>query len=223
MKSKFLATLISIVMVTTFVPTVSFAAEDYSGKIESVNNETEEAESLDSKSIIVERDKLDERSISTFPISDLEKIENNDGQIVVKSAASPIYYIIKNVRSASDYTGSDIATATGGPGITLSISKTKSISTTVSGTFGASNSLISSAVGWNVTGSTSISIQGSATVPRTHNGKKVKTMTLHAKTVYKVKKYDVYKVIPGYVNSKQGTGTTKKAKGCAFTRTYKYK
>lgn len=113
MKSKFLATLISIVMVTTFVPTVSFAAEDYSGKIESVNNETEEAESLDSKSIIVERDKLDERSISTFPISDLEKIENNDGQIVVKSAASPIYYIIKNVRSASDYTGSDIATATG--------------------------------------------------------------------------------------------------------------
>lgn len=221
MKKKILSIVLSTVIAVTFIPTFAFAAEDVSDTNEDVK--TEETENFDSKNVTIEYNELDKDSISTIPVKTLEKVEKSGGQIVVKSASSPIYYIIKNVRSASDYTGSDIATATGGPGVTLSISKTKSVSTTVSGTFGASNSAISSAVGWSVTGSTSISIQGSDTVPKKHSGKKVKKMTLHAKTVYKVKKYDVYKIIPGYIDSKQGTGTTKKAKGCTFTRTYTYK
>lgn len=137
---------------------------------------------------------------------------------------SPVYYQVKNVVSKSNTTGSsDLAIATGQPGITVSITKTKSVSTTLSATFGATYSAISGAVGWNVTGSTSISISGSAKVPSKYNGKSVKTMTLHAKPVYKVKSFDVYKYVPGYINTKLGTGTTKKAYGVSFTKTYVYK
>lgn len=148
----------------------------------------------------------------------------NKNSIAVQSASSPIYYYVKNVKRILDYkSSSDIAVASGGPGVTLGISKTKTISTTFSATFGASVKAISAAIGWNIVGSTSISVSGSAKVPARHNGKKVKSMTLHAKTIYKVKTYDVYKNIPGYVNKKTGTGNTKKAYGVAFSRTYKYK
>ena len=137
---------------------------------------------------------------------------------------SPVYYQVKNVVSKGDVTGtSDLAIAVGEPGITVSIEKTKSVSTTLSATFGATHSAISAAVGWDVTGSESVSIKGSAKVPSKHNDKIVKTMTLHAKPVYKVKEFDVYRYVPGYVNDKVGTGKTKKARGVSFTKTYVYK
>lgn len=150
-----------------------------------------------------------------------ENVSNTD---ISPFTTSPVYYQVKNVVSKSNTTGSsDLAIATGQPGITLSITKTKSVNTTLSAAFGATYSAISGAVGWNVTGSTSISISGSAKVPSKHNGKSVKTMTLHAKPVYKVKSFDVYRYVPGYINTKLGTGTTKKACGVSYTKTYVYK
>lgn len=163
-------------------------------------------------------------------LSENESIENDTllhqqpSSMVSPYTTSPVYYQVKNVATKANQTGStSLATAKGTPGITVSITQTKSVSTTLSSNFGASNSLISSAVGWSVTGSTSISIGGSAKVPSKHNNKSVKTMTLHAKPVYKVKTFDVYRVATGYTTQKVGTGTTKKAKGVSFTKTYVYK
>lgn len=138
---------------------------------------------------------------------------------------SPVYYPVKNVVNKGNVTGtSDLAMAIGEPGITVSIEKTKSVSTTLSATFGATYGAISAAVGWDVTGSESISIKGSAKVPSKHNNKKVKTMTLHAKPIYNVKEFDVYRYVPGYVNDKLGTGKTQKAvQAVSFTKTYVYK
>ncbi|WP_430623434.1 hypothetical protein, partial [Enterococcus diestrammenae] len=79
------------------------------------------------------------------------------------------------------------------PGLQLSISQTKSVSTSLSGTFGASKGAISAEVGWNVTGSTSISISGSYKVPSTVNGKKVKSCKLNAHVVRKRKSFVVDK------------------------------
>lgn len=166
--------------------------------------------------------------VKVINIENEEIYENNISQEeiaeIMPQTTSSVYYQVKNVRKSSDYTGkSDIAIATGQPGVTVSISKSKSVSTTLSATLGATYSKISAAVGWNVTGSTSISIKGSAKVPSKHNNKNVKTMTLHAKAIYKVKKFDVYRYVPGYTNTKIGTANTKKAYGVSFTKTYTYK
>lgn len=159
-----------------------------------------------------------------FSDNDLTSSINHNISDASPLTTSPVYYQVKNVVTKSNTTGSsDLAVVTGQPGITISITKTKTVSTTLSATFRATYKAISGAVGWNVTGSTSISISGSATVPSKHNGKAVKTMTLHAKSVYKVKNFDVYRYVPGYVSTKKGTGTTKKACGVSFTKTYSYK
>lgn len=140
------------------------------------------------------------------------------------NTTSPVYYQVKNVVKKSDSIGSeDLAIATGEPGVKLSIEKTKSVSTTLSATFGATHDTISTAVGWSVTGSESVKIEGSAKVPTTHNNKAVKEMSLHAKAVYRVKEFDVYRFVPGYVNTKVGTGKTKQAYGVSYTKTYVYK
>lgn len=51
-----------------------------------------------------------------------------------------------------------IATAIGEVGIVLNIGQTKSVATTISADFGASNAALSGALGYSVTGSTSITI-----------------------------------------------------------------
>ena len=151
-----------------------------------------------------------------FSDNDLTSSINHNISDASPLTTSPVYYQVKNVVTKSNTTGSsDLAVVTGQPGITISITKTKTVSTTLSATFGATYKAISGAVGWNVTGST--------TVPSKHNGKAVKTRTLHAKSVYKVKNFDVYRYVPGYVSTKKGTGTTKKACGVSFTKTYSYK
>ncbi|EOH95913.1 hypothetical protein UAY_03339 [Enterococcus moraviensis ATCC BAA-383] len=106
----------------------------------------------------------------------------------------------------------------------LTITQTKSISTSLSGSFGASNKVISASVGWNVTGSTSIAISGSYKVPSKIGNKKVKNCKLTAHTVYKTKKFDVHKMPWNSTKwSKQGTGTVKKAYGVSFKKSFTYK
>ena len=87
-----------------------------------------------------------------------------------------------NVKTVSDYIGTNaIAKAEGSPGDYLEISKTKNVSRTVSTTrtdqkttgTPISKLTISNAVGYSVTSSDQISIKGSCTVPKKHNGKKL--------------------------------------------------
>lgn len=121
-------------------------------------------------------------------------------------------YKVQNVRGGSDATGSSgLATAIGGPGVVLNISQNKSVATTVSANFGASNAALSGALGYSVTGTTTITISGTFKVPSKVNGKSVKSLKFTAYPVYKTKLYDVYKMPwNSFSWTKQGTGTAKK-------------
>lgn len=105
----------------------------------------------------------------------------------IQTKAITNQYRITGVSTGSDYTGGAIATTSGGPGINLAISQTKSVATTISASFGASAKVLNAGIGWNTTGSTSISISGSYKVPSKVGTKQVKTGTLKAHTVYKTK------------------------------------
>lgn len=213
--------IISCLTITSYAATneidsITLDASDYNTSDALENNISKYLSNPDIEEVIVITENTPE-SYYDFPVK-----STHSG--VSPLTTSPVYYQIKNVVKKKDFTGSsDLAAVTGQPGITVSITKTKSVSTTLSATFGATYKSISGAVGWNVTGSTSISISGSAKVPKTHNGKSVKNMTLHAKSVYKVKRFDVYRYVPGYTGTKKGTGTTKKAYGVSFTKTYSYR
>lgn len=155
----------------------------------------------------------------------IEDMSNSD------TMATTIYrYRISNVQSASDWTGSTvIATAKGTPGTTLSISQTESISNTYSTSVSVDlTSEISSAVGFSVTSSTSITISGSDTVPSTHDGKQVSTMSLNARTIYKKVTFSIdrHKSVGGlnygWTNG-WGSGSASKPYGVSFSKTYTYK
>ncbi|MFD4707046.1 hypothetical protein ACFWM3_19570 [Gottfriedia sp. NPDC058432] len=133
-------------------------------------------------------------------------------------------YKVNNIRNGSDVTGSSaIATAIGEPGVTIGISQTKSVATTISSSYGASNSALTASIGWDVTKSTSVLISGSVKVPNTVNGKKVAKLALKAYPVYKTKKFDFHKM-PWYSIywDLEGTGTAKKANGVEYKKTYTY-
>ncbi len=134
-------------------------------------------------------------------------------------------YKVNNIRNGSYVTGtSAIAIAIGEPGVTIGISQTKKVATTISSSFGASNSALTASLGWDVTKSESVSISGSVKVPNTVNGKKVAKLAFEAYPVYKTKKFDVHKM-PWYSIywNLEGTGTAKKAYGVEYKKTYTYK
>lgn len=87
-----------------------------------------------------------------------------------------------NVRRLVDAHGTQrLAAVNGLPGMTLTINRTVSASHTVTGNLGlGSNPSISGAVGFSVTGSTSVSVIGSDVVPQRYNGHNVRSMTLVA-------------------------------------------
>ena len=133
-------------------------------------------------------------------------------------------YRVTGVSNGPDSTGGAIATTSGGPGINLAISQTKSIATSISASFGASAEVLTAGIGWNTTGSTSISISGSYKVPSTVGSKRVKTCTLKAHTVYKTKKYNVQKMAWNSTKWKtSGSGVAKKAYGVSFKKSFTYK
>lgn len=155
----------------------------------------------------------------------LSQVNLEQEQSTKKSVGPVRTYYVKNVRKGSDYIGNyRLASADGPPRVTLSISETKSVSTTVSGTFGASNSTISAAVGWSVTGSSSVTVSGSYKVPTKIGNKYVKRGYLDAYPKFKTKLYDVYYGIQGTSSEvKKGTGTTRKAIGVSFKKRHTYK
>lgn len=134
-------------------------------------------------------------------------------------------YRVRGVKKISDKTDSGaIAVASGQPGMTLAINQTKSVSTTTSAKFGASDKMISAEVGWSTTGSTAISISGSYKVPSKANGKKVKSCKLSAHAIRKRKSFIVDKMAWNSTKwVKQGTGNVGKAYGVSFKKTFIYK
>lgn len=93
---------------------------------------------------------------------------------IIQTRAITNQYRITGVSTGADYTGWAIATNSGSPEINLAISQTKSVATTVSAFFGASTKVLNASIGWNTTGSTSISISGSYKVPSKIRTKQVK-------------------------------------------------
>ncbi|MEU1516915.1 hypothetical protein ABZ490_33025 [Streptomyces sp. NPDC005811] len=111
---------------------------------------------------------------------------STDIRAVTAAAAYPLGKLV-NVRSAGTKCGtSPIAKASGSGGIRLTISETKSVSTTLSADIGVSYKVISAGVGWNVQKSRSITISGSREVSRGKHG----TLTAYAK--YSGKKFDIF-------------------------------
>ncbi|CAH0126512.1 hypothetical protein SRABI96_00095 [Peribacillus sp. Bi96] len=153
--------------------------------------------------------------------------ENSDSEKGASPNARAIInqYKVQNVQAGADVTGSSgLATSIGGPGVVLNIGQTKSVATTVSANFGASNAALSASIGWSVTGTTSITISGTFKVPSKVNGEIVKSLKFTAYSVYKTKKYDVYKMPwNSFSWTKQGTGTAKKAYGVSYKKVYTYK
>ena len=134
-------------------------------------------------------------------------------------------YRVRGVKNASDVTGTTAIAATqGGPGVTLKIDQVKSVSTTVSAKYGASNKIISAEVGWSVTGSSSISISGSFKVPSKSGGKSVRSCKLSAYPLRRRKSFIVDKMAWNSIKwEKQGTGYVSKAYGITFKKSYQYK
>ncbi len=159
-----------------------------------------------------------------------ENLKLNDLSLITSSSDTksigPVRtYYIKNVRRVTDYVGTTrIASTDGPPGVRIWIETTTAVSSTYSGTFGVSTNVISYSVGWNVTGSTSISIGGNYDIPYKVGNKTVKRGYLEAYPKYKTKKYDVYYGIQGTTNEvKKGTGTARKAIGVSFKKYNTYK
>lgn len=137
-------------------------------------------------------------------------------------------YRCTNVKNGSDYTGKAIIGKTSGqPGTTISLSVNKSLSATSSTSCSISDSIITAAVGFDITKSYGISHSASANVPSKVNGKKVKTMTLSAYPIYKTKNFTIQRrakiVTTVYSWKDYGTGNARKPYGIYFSKSYSYK
>ena len=140
----------------------------------------------------------------------LMDISNNDSASELTPLAA---YNIKNVRLSSTWKdGGDIlAMAEGVPGTTLTINKTVQVSNSFSCSASVGGSLVSAAVGFDVTGSESISVSGSYTVPYIIGQTPVYKSRLIANPLYNRYSYSVYSG-----NTYVGSGTADRAVGCSF-------
>ncbi|MFE4238805.1 hypothetical protein [Peribacillus butanolivorans] len=234
--SMIMIMVLSVVMLAGgILPSVGHAQE----KNESIynDNDTESTEStvltVDDSMTVSEQnsiinDYLSDPNVEELIVLDESLlIEDNVNENDTNPSARAIInkYKVQNVRKGSDVTGSSgLATAIGGVGVVLNIGQTKSVATTVSANFGASNAALTGALGYSVTGTTAITIIGQFTVPSKVNGKSVKSLKFTAYPVYKTKLYDVYKMPwNSFTWTKQGTGMAKKAYGVSYKKVYTYK
>lgn len=168
-------------------------------------------------------------NISNLTKEDLKTILPREDEIMPLGGPTYYKYRVTNVRNGSDYTGtSKIATVSGTPGMTISISKTKTVGRTYSVTVGTvSKSQINAAVGYSVSGSDSISISGAYKVPKKCNGKNVKSASLNAYVIYKTKNFTVQRQkvqnVLHFSWTDYGSGYSRKPYGISFRKTYIYK
>lgn len=192
--------------------------DSYSEKVLELMNNEDISEVTVIDPTIVEEEKIDD-------ISNLTK----ENEIMPLGGTTYYKYRVTNVKNGSDYTGtSKIATVSGTPGMTISISKTKTVGRTYSVTAGTvSESQINAAVGYSVSGSDSISISGSYKVPKKYNGRKVKSASLNAYVIYKTKNFTVQRRkvqnVLQFPWTDYGSGYSRKPYGISFTKTYIYK
>lgn len=121
-----------------------------------------------------------DENISSVRIIDTKlMIKNqNDGDVTITPFAG--YNITTGCRYPFQTVSPTIlATASGFGGLTISIAKTSTVSNTVGATFGASKSMISAALKYNVTSSESIAIKGQWKIPNN-----LARGTLNAHVVY---------------------------------------
>lgn len=143
--------------------------------------------------------------------------------------STPGYYKAEGpMREAGTYTGSQIlAKASGGPGVTLSISQSKEVSHSFSCSLPVGVQSISNVVGFTVSASEKINVGGSATVPQYHNGRKVRSMMFTVYPLYQKYTYSVTKVISkrGWTQHIRnvGSGSASQVIGCTFLRSYSYR
>lgn len=136
------------------------------------------------------------------------------------------YYFVKNAKYVSEYIdyGNAIYKTSGASGITIGLNLTKSISASASTTFNGAvtKSAISSAVGFSVTSSTSVSYTGSYTVPS--NAKKA---TLTTYPLYNKYSYGIYLrgkgSLPDYFNDNRNSIKTYRYLLLKISNLLKYK
>lgn len=228
--NKLLAVLTTVFFFSIFFNDVAHAESDSEDGSQTITiyedmDDEEKQEAMDtfvSNPEIEELIILDE-SLLEEPIDFLDEFDEEE--VTFSPFAIINRYRVGNAKTGNDYTGTTkIATTSGGPGVTLSISQTKTVSTTVNAKFGASDKIISAEVGWSTTGSTSINISGTFTVPARYNSKPVQRVTFYARPVYKTKTFSVDKMAWNSTKwERQGMGTTRKAYGIAFYKTFTYK
>jgi len=114
----------------------------------------------------------------------------------------------------------------GTPGHTLQLSRTNTISNSVTATFGAPNNTISSAVGFNVTAANSITNGTSRLVPATHGGRSVRTMTITAHPYISTTTFRTYRRSEHLPSTApwefRGSGTATRQLGVAFRDSFTF-
>ena len=163
-------------------------------------------------------DSIDIIKIIFKDILDTDRLNSTVNNDVSLSAITTKTRYAKNRRSSGQYNGTNcLKFVEGDPDVTISISRSFSVSNSYSCNYSVSSSSISSAVGFSVTSSSSINVSGSWKVP-----KKVKKGRLSVYPVYQKYTYDVYeKTSRGGVvinNKKLGNGTASKCVGYYFTK-----
>lgn len=216
----------AIAMMSFLAPGFAFAeSADFSGKtvtiyrengLENVADEVSDAFSDPHVDRVLV---FDARSVGLRDAMKDESVLPDQGAI---SPRNPNFYA-KNVRYAGTSTGSRVlAKASGRPGMTISISKTVSVSNSYSCAAAVSTESLSSTLGFSVTGTESISVTGSDKVPQTHNSKNVSSMTLIAYPLFDNYSYEVHIRSSAVQNTLVGRGTASRAVGVDFRRTYQY-
>jgi len=121
-------------------------------------------------------------------------------------------------------TGTILGNAVNGtPGMTLSITRTNTLSHTVTTSFGATDGMISSALGFSVTASNSFTETASIAVPSASGGRLVSSMTLRAHPYVQTISFRVYRAIdPRATFNFHGNGSVTRQVGIAFRNTFTF-
>lgn len=186
---------IAVMSLNIIMPTTAVLAKEHSIKAEITNPNDNLMVTEDDKGItVIDRNLLN----SKFSIEDLDEDE------IISRMAS---YKVSNVKYLGEYIdyGTVYQTLSGESGITLNLGLQKSISASVTNTFGVSNSDISSSVGFNVSKSYSVSYGGSYTVPSNVNRAVLKAHPLYEKYEYGI-----------YLRGKMGLPDTRMKTGYAL-------
>lgn len=198
---------IAVMSLNLVMPTTAVSAKEHSIKTEMTNPNDNLMVTEDDKGItIIDRNLLN----SKFSIEDLD-----DNEIVSKMAS----YKVKNIQNLGEYIDYSTVyqTLSGASGITLNLGLQKSISASVTSTFGVSKSDISSSVGFNVSKSYSVSYGGSYTVPSN-----VSRAVLKAHPLYEKYEYGIYlRGKMGLPDTRMETGYALKPIGIHYSKEFR--